>query len=139
MARNAFGVTGRTQPIGKLVPEVCVAVLDAAPLRDQRLHLFARVGRPELAEPGAFDPGGVAQVVDDRRCDLAHIERSAVGHTVQDGVKETRPGAGRHSSAGKRDARKQRGERPFVLTNLKTRQGLDTVVRFIEEKGMLGA
>jgi urease accessory protein len=38
-----------------------------------------------------------------------------------------------------RDARKQRGERPFVLTNLKTKQGLDTVVRFIEERGMLGA
>lgn len=36
------------------------------------------------------------------------------------------------------DTRKQRGERPFVLTNLKTRQGLDTVVRFIEDKGMLG-
>jgi urease accessory protein len=37
-----------------------------------------------------------------------------------------------------RDAHKQRGERPFALTNLKTKQGLDTVVRFIEEKGMLG-
>ncbi len=38
-----------------------------------------------------------------------------------------------------RDARTQRGERPFVFTNLKSKQGLDTVVRFIEEKGMLGA
>jgi urease accessory protein len=37
------------------------------------------------------------------------------------------------------DARRMRGERPFVLTNLKTREGLDSVVRFIERRGLLGA
>jgi len=36
-----------------------------------------------------------------------------------------------------RDARKMRGERPFVFTNLKTGQGLDAVIRFIEKEGML--
>jgi len=37
------------------------------------------------------------------------------------------------------DTRRMRGERPYVFTNLKTREGLGTVVRFIEERGMLGA
>jgi len=36
-----------------------------------------------------------------------------------------------------RDARKMRGERPFVFTNLKTGQGLDQVIAFIELCGML--
>ncbi len=37
-----------------------------------------------------------------------------------------------------RDTRKMRGERPFVFTNLKTGQGLDLVVRFVLERGMVG-
>ena len=36
-----------------------------------------------------------------------------------------------------RDARKMRGERPFVFSNLKTGQGLATVVEFIEREGLL--
>lgn len=36
-----------------------------------------------------------------------------------------------------RDARKMRGERPFVFTNLKTGQGLDVVIEFIVRAGML--
>jgi urease accessory protein len=36
-----------------------------------------------------------------------------------------------------RDAKKMRGERPFVFTNLKTGQGLDTVVSFVRERGGL--
>jgi len=38
-----------------------------------------------------------------------------------------------------RDARKMRGERPFVFTNLKTGQGIDTVIEFIVQEGMLAA
>ena len=35
------------------------------------------------------------------------------------------------------DARRMRGERPFLFSNLKTGQGLDEIVRFIETQGML--
>ena len=37
------------------------------------------------------------------------------------------------------DARKMRGQRPFVFTNLKTGHGLDIVVDFIEKHGLLNA
>ena len=36
-----------------------------------------------------------------------------------------------------RDAKKMRGERPFVFTNLKTGQGLDVVIAFIVKQGLL--
>src|SRR6187549_2869704 len=36
-----------------------------------------------------------------------------------------------------RDAKKMRGERPFVFTNLKTNKGLDQIVEFIERQGMV--
>ncbi|HQR58221.1 MAG TPA: urease accessory protein UreG, partial [Azonexus sp.] len=35
------------------------------------------------------------------------------------------------------DAKLQRGDRPFVFTNLKTGEGLETVIAFIRERGML--
>jgi urease accessory protein len=38
-----------------------------------------------------------------------------------------------------RDARKMRGERPFVLSNMKTGQGLAEIIAFIEREGMLKA
>ena len=37
-----------------------------------------------------------------------------------------------------RDARKMRGTRPFVFTNLRAGQGVDAIIRFIEENGGLG-
>jgi len=36
-----------------------------------------------------------------------------------------------------RDAKKMRGARPFVFSNLKTGQGLESIVKFIETEGML--
>jgi urease accessory protein len=36
-----------------------------------------------------------------------------------------------------RDAKRMRGERPFVFTNLKIDQGLEDIVRFIETRGLM--
>jgi urease accessory protein len=36
-----------------------------------------------------------------------------------------------------RDAKRMRGERPFVFTNLKIDQGLEDIVRFIETQGLM--
>jgi urease accessory protein len=37
-----------------------------------------------------------------------------------------------------RDARRMRGARPFVFTNIKTGEGVETVARFVESAGGLG-
>lgn len=36
-----------------------------------------------------------------------------------------------------RDAKRMRGERPFIFSNLKTGQGLEQIVRFIEKQGLM--
>jgi urease accessory protein len=36
-----------------------------------------------------------------------------------------------------RDARRMRGDRPFVFTNMKTREGLSTVIDFVKKRGLL--
>ena len=48
------------------------------------------------------------------------------------------PHVGASLEVMERDARKMRGARPFVFTNLKTGHGLDTVIDFIMREGMLG-
>jgi urease accessory protein len=47
------------------------------------------------------------------------------------------PHVGASLDVMERDAKKMRGERPFVFTNLKTGHGLDAVVQFILREGML--
>ena len=37
-----------------------------------------------------------------------------------------------------RDARRMRGTRPFVFTNMRSGEGVDAVTRFVEERGGLG-
>ena len=36
-----------------------------------------------------------------------------------------------------RDAKKMRGDRPFVFTNLKAKEGLQDIIQFIQKEGML--
>lgn len=48
------------------------------------------------------------------------------------------PHVGASLEVMQRDARRVRGARPFIMTNLRIGQGLDDIVRFIEEKGALG-
>ncbi|HYS48698.1 MAG TPA: urease accessory protein UreG, partial [Xanthobacteraceae bacterium] len=38
-----------------------------------------------------------------------------------------------------RDAKRMRGARPFVFTDLRAGRGIDAIARFIEDKGGLGA
>src|SRR5580698_10197592 len=52
-------------------------------------------------------------------------------------VIDVAPHVGASLEVMERDARKMRGERPFVFTNLKTGHELDTVIEFILREGML--
>ncbi|TVP81661.1 urease accessory protein UreG [Thioalkalivibrio sp.] len=47
-------------------------------------------------------------------------------------------GVGASLEVMEQDSRRMRGDRPFVFTNLRTGQGLDEVVGFIEAQGMFG-
>lgn len=38
-----------------------------------------------------------------------------------------------------RDTKKMRGDKPFVFSNMKTEQGVDEIIAFIEDHGMLSA
>jgi len=49
------------------------------------------------------------------------------------------PHVGASLEVMERDARRMRGARPFVFTDLKAGQGVDAIARFIEDKGGLGA
>ena len=49
------------------------------------------------------------------------------------------PHVGASLEVMQRDAKKMRGARPFVLSNLRTGDGVETIARFIEDKGGLGA
>jgi urease accessory protein len=47
------------------------------------------------------------------------------------------PHVGASLEVMERDARAQRGQRPFVFTCMKTGQGVDQIVRFIETQGLM--
>jgi urease accessory protein len=47
------------------------------------------------------------------------------------------PHVGASLEVMERDARRMRGEKPFVFTNMRKGEGLDTITRFIEERGGL--
>ncbi len=47
------------------------------------------------------------------------------------------PHVGANLDVMKADTERMRGSKPFVMTNLKTQEGVDAVVRFIETRGLL--
>jgi len=48
------------------------------------------------------------------------------------------PHVGASLAVMERDAKRMRGTRPFVFSNLRAGEGVDTIARFIEDKGGLG-
>jgi len=48
------------------------------------------------------------------------------------------PHVGASLAVMERDARRMRGTRPFVFSNLRAGEGIDEIARFIEDKGGLG-
>ena len=48
------------------------------------------------------------------------------------------PHVGASLEVMERDAKRMRGARPFVFSNLRTGRGLDEIAQFIEAKGGLG-
>ena len=49
------------------------------------------------------------------------------------------PHVGASLDVMERDAKRMRGQRPFVFTNLRSGDGIEAVSRFVEERGGLGA
>jgi urease accessory protein len=49
------------------------------------------------------------------------------------------PHVGASLALMEREAKRMRGTRPFVFSNLHTGEGVDTIIRFVEESGGLGA
>jgi urease accessory protein len=49
------------------------------------------------------------------------------------------PHVGASLEVMERDAKRMRGQRPFVFTNLRSGDGIEAVSRFVEERGGLGA
>jgi urease accessory protein len=49
------------------------------------------------------------------------------------------PAVGASLEVMDRDARKMRGDRPFVFTNMKTRQGLEQITDFVLRRGLIKA
>lgn len=47
------------------------------------------------------------------------------------------PYVGASLTVMEQDSKRMRGERPFVFSNLKTKQGLQSIIEFIVERGML--
>ena len=73
--------------------------------------------------------------------DVAGGEKSGPGITRSDllviNKTDLAPHVGASLEIMDRDARAQRGERPFVFTNLKTQEGLRAVIDFIRERGLM--
>ena len=97
--------------------------------RQSRRHVFAGARRPHHLRhrcrrrrkiPSKGGPGIT-------RSDLLVINKI-----------DSRPMSARRSTVMERDAKKMRGQRPFVFANMQTGEGADEIARFIESKGGLG-
>ena len=97
-----------------------------------------------LVCPASFDLGekykvAILSVTEGEEKPLKYPDMFAAAQLMVINKIDLAPMVGASLEVMDRDAKKMRGERPFIFSNLKTGQGLAEIIAFIEKQGLLAA